>query len=121
MSKNCKRCGELKELQEFYRHPQMPDGHLNFCKECKRVEARANREKKAEYYREYDRKRGFRNYDPVKTKARQAVKVALGQGRLTKKPCHCGSTAVEAHHPDYSKPLDVVWMCRPHHAEVHRH
>lgn len=25
----------------------------------------------------------------------------------------------EAHHPDYSRPLDVVWLCRPHHMQVH--
>ncbi len=25
----------------------------------------------------------------------------------------------QAHHPDYSRPLDVVWLCSPHHREVH--
>lgn len=24
------------------------------------------------------------------------------------------------HHPDYSKPLEVVWMCRPCHLAEHK-
>ncbi|OPZ65620.1 MAG: hypothetical protein BWY85_00441 [Firmicutes bacterium ADurb.Bin506] len=73
----------------------------------------------ADRIREYDRKRGFRSYDKAKERARQKVRTALKSGRLTRQPCHCGSTTVEAHHHDYSKPLDVVWLCRTHHAELH--
>jgi len=25
----------------------------------------------------------------------------------------------ERHHPDYSKPLEIVWLCRKHHRAVH--
>jgi hypothetical protein len=32
--KRCIRCGNIKELNDFYVHPQMRDGHLNKCKEC---------------------------------------------------------------------------------------
>ncbi|QMV32651.1 hypothetical protein F1_00023 [Ralstonia phage Heva] len=30
------------------------------------------------------------------------------------------SEAPEAHHPDYSRPLDVVWLCDHHHKETHK-
>jgi ribosomal protein S27AE len=49
-------------------------------------------------------------------RAHAAVARALKDGRLKRKPCEvCGAETVEAHHADYSKPLDVRWLCKPHH------
>lgn len=31
-----------------------------------------------------------------------------------------GRTKVQAHHPDYNKPLDVIWLCQPCHHEWHK-
>lgn len=31
----------------------------------------------------------------------------------------CGEKKTQAHHPDYSKPLDIIWLCKKHHAELH--
>ena len=57
----------------------------------------------------------------IKERARRAVHKALADGRLTKCPCTvCGTVdLVEAHHADYSRPLDVTWLCAQHHAERH--
>lgn len=45
---------------------------------------------------------------------------ALKSGRLNKKPCvFCGVTESYAHHPDYTKKLDVIWVCSNHHADIH--
>lgn len=49
-----------------------------------------------------------------KHKARAAVSYALKMGRLTKPTecTRCGSESrIEGHHPDYSKPLEVLWLC----------
>lgn len=61
---------------------------------------------------------GKRN--PEKKRAHNQVYRALRDGRLHREPCEvCGSTEkVQAHHDDYSKPLDVRWLCSRHHAEV---
>lgn len=54
MEKKCRQCGKVKILDLFYAHPQMGDGHLNICKECIKSNNKKNRNKKIEYYRNYD-------------------------------------------------------------------
>lgn len=60
---------------------------------------------------------------PERVNARQAVHRAVKAGRLTPLPCqHPGCTEAKtfAHHEDYSKPLDVIWFCKPHHDQADR-
>lgn len=66
-------------------------------------------------------KRRWRLAHPAEYAAQNAVTYALRQGRLKKEPCRdCGNPKAVAHHPDYSKPLDVVWLCHQHHTEEHQ-
>jgi len=130
--KQCFKCGEEKPLTEFYEHQRMADGHLGKCKECTKKDSRANRRKRIEYYREYDRKRGahgpedktvrYRSKNPEKYYAHTAVSNAIRSGELMK-PNNCEKCGAErllhAHHPDYSKPLDVEWLCVPCHTLAH--
>lgn len=138
--KTCIKCSQLLPLDKFYTHPQMKDGHLRVCKECTRkdVAARIARVKQNPQWVEKERARarekahrrwqaGFRprqrklqKYD-AKRRVNKIVDNAIRRGALTRLPCQiCGASRVHAHHPDYSKPLEVVWLCPVHHGEQHR-
>lgn len=56
-----------------------------------------------------------------KSNVRSYARAYQKNGKLTPKPCEVCGTAenIEKHHPDYSKPLEVVWLCRKHHLELH--
>ena len=61
----------------------------------------------------------WRKKNPLKVKAHRAVFVAVRSGALIPQLCFCGKKG-EAHHPDYTKPLDVLWYCKPHHRMADR-
>lgn len=135
-SKECFKCKETKPLTEFYKHPQMGDGHLNKCKECTKKDVGKHRSENLEKIREYDRQRAknkerialsvkvtkaWRAEDKRRQAAHSAVARAIRNGDLTKMPCvRCGAEKVEAHHEDYDKKLEVVWLCTPCHKQRHK-
>lgn len=56
----------------------------------------------------------------IQNAASTRVAKAIKRGELTRQPCEvCGDPKVDAHHDDYSKPLDVRWLCRKHHRLHH--
>jgi len=56
----------------------------------------------------------------IRDKARERFKTAIKRKKILREPCLiCGELKAEGHHTDYSKPLDVVWLCRKHHVEAH--
>jgi hypothetical protein len=58
---------------------------------------------------------------PERTRAHQVISSAIRTGKLKPQPCRvCGSLVSHVHHEDYSKPLDVDWLCAAHHRAVHR-
>lgn len=62
------------------------------------------------------------NQEHDKAKARHRLPYHLRTGNIQKKPCEvCGSVEnLEAHHDDYSAPLQVRWLCRRHHKQLHK-
>lgn len=146
--KKCFKCNIEKPLSEFYKHKAMADGYLGKCKDCTKKDASnsykilsqdkdyilAERKRNRERYHRLnykDKHRGdigakkqimerYKEKYPEKRKAHIVFWNALKNGIIKKEPCKkCGNTEVEAHHEDYSKPLDVIWLCIKHHNERH--
>ena len=70
----------------------------------------------------HERKQRYFEKHPLQAAAMKIYKYAIRQGKLVRGPCAvCGATeGIDGHHTDYTKPLDVVWLCKPHHREEHR-
>lgn len=65
-------------------------------------------------------KKTHRNRHPERDLARRKLGDALASGIVKREPCEiCGISIVEAHHDDYSKHLEVRWLCRKHHLWIH--
>jgi len=148
--KQCFKCEEIKSIDEFYKHKQMGDGYLNKCKECTKKDVKNVRKNRFDYYKNYDKQRNSlphrvkarRDYAqtergkevtrkshekyykkcPEKHIARIILNNAVRDGKIMKPlTCKCGNTGrIEAHHEDYNKPLDVVWLCVPCHRSLHK-
>lgn len=135
--KTCSKCGRSLPISEFNRNKNNKDGLQDKCRRCfsKYNKARyaANREKfKADVaaYRESNPEACLKTRlatcekNPTRTNANRAVEAALKAGAI-KNPgvcygcgCEAGEHRIEAHHHDYSKPLDVVWLCTPCHRRM---
>lgn len=62
-----------------------------------------------------------RNEDRFKKNARKYVYRAIKSGKMKRGPCCvCGAEKTQAHHDDYSKPLEVRWLCGFHHGIEHQ-
>ncbi len=75
----------------------------------------------AQRYRRRPMGRRYRDLSPeakAKAIARGKLNLAVYHGRVKRQPCWCGATRAEAHHEDYSKSLEVEWLCPVHHKEA---
>ena len=65
--------------------------------------------------------RKFEAKHPDRQPANNRLNKAVQKGFLIRSSCDiCGTTErIEAHHDDYSKPLDIRWLCERHHKEHH--
>lgn len=147
--RQCVRCKRIYPLTDFYKNSRYKDNRDTRCKYCcrKYLKERRSRydatrkayrekhiEKIATKEKEYEqlpaikaRRSGYmKKYynDPrlhLRFVARSKVNHQIRSGRLKPQPCvECGNAKTQAHHPDYTKPLWVVWLCKKHHTEVHQ-
>ena len=54
--KKCYKCGEIKEISEFYRHPTSKDGHAGICKSCQKLVVKKSVERRKEAVKKYQKK-----------------------------------------------------------------
>lgn len=137
MDKKCFKCGRIKDINEFYKHSKMVDGHLGKCKECAKKDVSENRSKNIERIRAYDKQRAklphrrkllakigkeYRKKYPLRYATNTILRNAVRGGKIKKpKSCSiCGTeTRIYGHHEDYYKPLDVIWVCQICHKKLH--
>lgn len=66
------------------------------------------------------RQKLWQQANPLARWAHIALASGLRRGLIQRKPCElCGAEPADAHHDDYSRPLDVRFMCRKHHRQHH--
>ena len=76
----------------------------------KALQARTRKQRDARYYEN--------NFGKIK--CRRTFQNEVRRGRIRRQPCvQCGTPNAHAHHEDYSKPLEVIWLCRKCHNLVH--
>ena len=128
MPQQCVKCKTIKELSEFGNNRWRKNGKHNTCLKCAReYDSKRNNSKfythkkylkRREYFLNYQKGYAINNGERIK--ARELVRRAISKGKLIKKPCMiCGKIKSLAHHPDYSKPLKVLWLCQKHHRLLH--
>jgi hypothetical protein len=134
--KICFKCQRVLPISDFYVHSKMADGHLGKCKDCTKMDVLNHRTENIEKIRKYDRDRAlipnrrkrsqeiskrWLKENPEKARAQRMVHYHVSRGNLTPQPCRsCGAARGVAHHEDYTRPLDVVWLCQPCHKARHK-
>jgi hypothetical protein len=134
--KKCSQCGKVKRLGDFGVRAASVDGRTAACLECLRIRDKARYPKergvRLERMRVYAAGEGKDKCNAAKKRwqasnqdkraAHVILNNALRSGKVKRQPCEvCGDIKAEAHHDDYSKPLDVRWLCdRDHKAHHHQ-
>ncbi len=146
--KKCGTCGEIKSRVDFFSHVTNRDRLESNCKACRirrsievrrakmaalspvdraKIFAKKASDRSARYAASPEMKfkkaiQSKARYPQNKHKilARIAVKRALKSGALIREPCrNCAWPKTEGHHTDYSRPLDVIWLCTSCHRLEH--
>ena len=110
------RLANQEHLKAYRKKWNAKNGKTTRERNKKSIVASAKKWKKT--HPEHVRKRlqEWRKSNPEKVKAYNRIQIARRNGHVRQKPCEeCGNPDSYAHHDDYTKPLDVRWLCRIHH------
>jgi hypothetical protein len=135
-TKRCSKCKKEYLLNNinFKPNKRHKDGLTSICRYCKRkidrIYSRKYREQNPEWKKENNKKNGalvlklvkkyYKKY-PERLIAQQIINKKKRQNKLKILPCLiCHSKEnIVAHHPDYNKPLEVIWLCQKCHQRLH--
>lgn len=143
--RQCCACKKLKPISEFRMWKRAagirPSPNCDDCRRAiyrsehyRQVQNRKHAARRAAGKLKYSdashAKRSYAKY-PEKAKAKRAVRTAIESGKLIKpsvcdacgcipKPLRDGRPGLQGHHPDYSRPLAVEWLCHACHQTRHK-
>lgn len=123
---SCKDCAKQRAVTWNKANPERKRASSNKW-------AKENSERRNEISRNYFKNnknahvsivREYRKNNPIKRSAHNKVAIAVKNGELIKPmSCECCGVftdTLHAHHCDYSKPLDVNWLCVQCHNDWHK-
>ena len=146
-AKPCTKCGEVKTLENYGLKVSNKKDRRAECNECRKKyrvqnrqqisvktnawrkahweqyleKSRLRRRSKTKEQRHDEYMRSVEKHGRKKLNARRSVAYHVGKGNLKRLPCQvCGSQRSQAHHEDYDRRLDVIWLCAQCHADRHR-
>ena len=141
-SKICTKCHEEKTLDEFYpRWDGKWGGYYPRCRVCVRKYSKTLRDSNVVFYRDkarvyarmlysrlspvfIQRVRKYREDHPERHRAGNVLLEAVSLGEIDRpskcESCGCSPPRIEGHHQDYTKPLAVMWLCKPCHVIADR-
>ncbi|MGC1177023.1 MAG: hypothetical protein WA843_03035 [Candidatus Saccharimonadales bacterium] len=149
MKRICTVCKVLKPITDFNKSSKGKDGYNAQCSKCKyaktgrknflenKEKCYANAAKWNKANREIVNKRTRERYafdkssiverdrrHAEKKKAQHLLQTYVQRGKILKPSicsiCNCESKRIEGHHADYSKPLEVIWVCSSCHHNIHK-
>ena len=127
----CPGCHGWKSSDGYYKDKRTPNGLKSQCKDChiegnmrtrnpenarriNREHMRRARKTDSKKFRSRERAAGRKRKHTKKTEARYQLNLAVKRGDIIR-PKKCSvcnkEKRITAHHPDYSKPLNVIWLC----------
>jgi len=115
--KTCSKCQISKPLDRYSKHTTSKDGLSYWCKDC------FNGYLRRRYHTRVPQRQIYRKANRYKLYANLLLHRAVKRGKLIRpnKCDGCQNTCKpDGHHPDYSRPLEVEWLCKPCHLNLHR-
>ena len=127
MSNDEKLIYQREYMREWRKKPAAKKYHREYMKkwrtenpdkikECQKKSDKKRRARKNEW------KKKWKQAHPFITKSRMILTHAVEDGKIIK-PDECSKCnsngKIDGHHPDYSEPLKVMWLCQNCHRTLH--